>query len=257
MSSFIGTIQRLATEITPWFLQGPNLGAFNESLGLVLDNTADTLRVGLELGQPYRCDASALPRLASDRKVTLYSGETDASKRFRLAHWLQIARYSGTHYGEMMNLQPYFLPGPLPMIQVVHQCGVPGAPSTWHKLSSTSEYSVTRGTAPWDWDSHFEKWSRWWAIVDCTGGYPFSRHHWGEPGLKWGAPGLVWGGTMSPQDAKALPALLRERKAAHSRLEYVILDFEGHFSPTMGSPPAGNWDQWANRWPHAAYLKGY
>ena len=57
-----------------------------------------------------------------------------------------------------------------------------------------------------------------------------------------------------PTQAKAdLSAALKTAAQSHKR---IILDFGGHFQPTgSGSGfPAGNWDQWKNRYQPAAYI---
>lgn len=248
MSFYVGQIQRLINEISPWFLRRRNIGTFLQSCAIVADTAVSSLDLGLRLSQPLRCSADALPGLSYDRSIRLYPNESQMSKRQRLAKWLVLHRQRGTHIGEMRHVQPYFLPE-TPMIRIVHQDGA-GASATWHTLAGDGTYTKHKQVpSNWDYDGRTAQWSRWWAIVYVPASF-ISTHHY-DDGCAWDDPGLVWDG-FSAAVAADVVAMFREWKSAHSRLQAVIFATDpASFDPTAtpatladGSttlPIAGNW----------------
>lgn len=280
MGSFVGTLQALVYKIAPWFLQGPKLGAFCEAIGLVLDGSVDTLVAGLRLAQPLLCDVSALPHIAADRDILLYDTEPTFSQRYRLSKYLQLHRYRSTHFGEMSNIQPFFLGtdglGLIPTIKVVHQSGGGSPVATWHTLSpydasgeylgvspfppgSSGTYTVTTASpSNWNYDGQTSKWSRWWCIIHLPPGYAHEITY--DSGAVYDA-GAVYDG-ISALAVADIVAGLKEAKGGHSRLAGVIVTslqptdsipgFPGAhpFDPTSSSTtnadgstnlPVGNW----------------
>ena len=246
MSRFIGAVQRFAASIGPWWLGNGNLGALKEALALTLDDELETLAQGVRLSQPLRCDRSALPVIAKDRGITLYPAESEASKRYRLSHWLDLHRTRGTHLGEMRHIQPYFLPS-VPRIRIVHQDGT-GSTATWHTLNPDGSYDIYRKSPTnWNWDAHPAKWSRFWVIIYLPDGY-LKSSAW-DGGAEWD-DGSVYRG-IDTQKALDIVGLAQEWKAAYSRLAGVILATDPYsFDPTSSaifdssgwtSMPVGNW----------------
>ena len=164
--AFVGTIQKLVATFAPWFLRGSNIGTFLEASALSLDDVVESLRQGLRLSQPLRCDESALPVIARDRGMRLYASEPVASQRQRLSQWRQLRRQFGTHAGQMRNIQPFFLShAAVPRIRIVHQSG-DGLSATWHTLEADGTYTWTRATpSNWNWDGNDDQWSRYWVII--------------------------------------------------------------------------------------------
>lgn len=251
MSTWIGMVQKLIAELGPWYLQQQHVGSFLEAVGLVLDGAVEQLVDGMRLGQPLRSDVSALPVLSRDRRVRIYETEPEDSQRYRLSRFWQLRRQAGTHQGEMRNVQPFFLPGALPVMRIVHQAG-DGSSATWHTLASDGSYSVHRAIpSNWDWDGVPTAWSRWWAIV-YTDGLDFSDS---GPGV-WDGDDVwdgdaVWDGTFTDARIADMVDGFRENKSAHSKLWGMILATDpASFDPTAsvvvnpdGSTnlPAGNW----------------
>lgn len=249
--SYVGAIQELVAKIGPWFLHDKNIASFLESYALVLDDSAQSLEMGLRLSQPLNCDASALPVLSNDRGIRFYPTETEASKRYRISRWLPLHRQRGTHAGELKHAQPYFLPD-VPVMRIVHQDGA-GASATWHTLDASGAYSIHRQTpSNWNYDGSTAQWSRWWAIV-----YVPSRlltlSRYGE-GHRYG-DGTRYAGATSTQVALDMINMLREWKGAHSKLwSYIVATDPASFNPTAtpvvdpesigaswSNLPMGNW----------------
>lgn len=229
--SFVGRIQQGIADLGPWWLQGRNIGTFLESIGLTLDGALETLTHGMRLSQPLRGDVNALPYLSTDRGIAIYPNEPDASRRYRLSQFWQLRRQFGTHQGEMRNVQPYFLPGALPVIRIVHQAG-DGSSATWHTLAADGTYSVHRSTpSNWDWDGVDAKWSRYWAIVYTTGLIPTAQPTW-DGGQLWDG-GSVWDGLFTSGVIDDLVSAFTDAKSAHSILWGLILAPDSaSFDPT-------------------------
>jgi len=254
MSVFVGRIQKaIATLVDAgaWWLGAPNVARFHQAVGLMFDSALEGLMQGLLLSQPLGCDSSALPVLSFDRTLRFYPSESDESKRYRLSQWWQLHRQAGTHQGEMRNLQPYFLPGPLPRIRIVHQAG-DGSSATWHTLEPDGTYSVYRAIpSNWNFDGVPSKWSRFWVIVYTTGLIPEAQPEW-DGGQLWDG-GSVWDGLFNEEQIAAMVALVSgvEIKAAHSILwGFILATDPDSFDPAStavvnadGSTtlPVGNW----------------
>lgn len=236
MTAWVGQLQRLISEITaagPWWIAQKNVGAFLESVAVVLDQGIETLHTGLLLTRPLDCDESALPVLSRDRGISVYASEPAISQRHRLSQWQQLRRQRGTHQGEMRNIQPYFLDRPvLPRLRIVHQAGN-GLSSTWHTLDSTGVYTRYRATpSNWNWDGVQAKWSRFWVIL-YTDGLALPPQPTWDGGELWDG-GSVWDGFFSTIQNSDLVAGIREAKAAHSQLwGFAIAESLDTFNPAV------------------------
>jgi hypothetical protein len=248
MSGFAGKLQRFLADNVPWFLQGPNGGAFLEALGLTLDNGTQTLVTGLRQSNPLQAFIDNLPFIGADRSIRRYPTEPVQSYRARLQRWRQIRHFVGTHYGQMISLQPYFLPGQLPTIRIVHQSG-DGSSATWHTLSPEGVYSVDREEpSNWNFDGVPSKWSRFWLIIDGSSLTRDAALY--DDGTTYG-DGTVWGGYMSSAARDDIVSIVNDSKAAHSILWGVIIcDNADDFDPASTavadadgrtSLPVGNW----------------
>lgn len=250
--SFFSVLQRFAGTVAPWFVRNKNIGTFLEAVAATKGAAVETLGQGLRMGQPLRGDASSLPYLSKDRRIRIYETEPEASKRYRLAHWLQLRRQFGTHQGQMRNLAPFFLPAK-PNLRIVHQDGN-GDRATWHQLSTSGTYSVFKKVpSNWDWDGQTDKWSRFWLIIARQGLGNFFTEvpaEW-DDGTEWN-DGTLWGGSPSAaQIADMVAAVRSEAKAAHSSLWGVILVGQASDILATADPstdpdgwtthPVGNW----------------
>ncbi len=248
-----GKFQQLITDIVPWYMRQQNVATFLEAIGLVLDGAHDGLLTGLRLSQPLRCIPEAFPALSKDRKVRLYPNETEASKRYRLAHWRQLRRTWGCHYGEMFNVQPYFLPGVPPTIHIVHQSGGGSPVATWHKMTAAGVYAWSRATpSNFNYDGQTSKWSRWGVFLDMSGTgiappNTYDDGHTYDDGARYdvGMPG-----GLPYQSQLDLVQMFRDVKAAHSWLMFVALDWTGTIDPA-GTPiqdASGWWSLPNGKW---------
>lgn len=246
---YAGKLQRYIAEIAPGFLQGPRAGAFLEALGVTLDDGLETLLAGLRQAYPFSAWEEYLTVIGADRGIRRYPGEPADSYRTRLAQWRQIKRHAGSHYGEMINIQPIFLPGALPRLRIVHQDGN-AASATWHTLNPDGTYEYFRAIpSNWNWDDIPAWWSRFWLIIDVSG-LPTNGALW-DDGTTWDDGATVWDGYLNSTIRDNLIAMINDTKAAHSVLWGIILATDpASFDPAsvavtdpdgFTTLPAGNW----------------
>jgi hypothetical protein len=249
MSGFVGKLQRFLSDNVPWFLQDPNGGAFLEALGLTLDNGTQTLLTGLRQSNPLLAFVDNLQYIGADRSIRRYSAESVQSYRGRLQRWRQIRHFVGTHYGQLINLQPYFLPGRMPLIRIVHQMG-DGSCATWHTMSAEGVYSIYRATpSNWSWDASTGAWSRFWVIIYVDGIGPDTAVY--GDGTTYGDGSTIYGGHLTSAQIADIVSIINDSKAAHSILAGLILATDPtSFDPTGSSVvqpdgstsyPDGNW----------------
>jgi hypothetical protein len=245
MGRYLGRIQKFIHSVAPWYLQNDNIGAFLQAVGITLDASISDLQTGLELSQPLLCDPSALPSLARDRNIRVYPGESDASKRMRLATWLQLHRQRGTHQGELRHVQPYFLPD-LPMMRMVHQSG-DGQYAGWHTLASDGTYSrALAHPSNWDYDGNAAQWSRFWCILYAPLGAVQARY---DDGGTYDSAERY--DVLTTQVGLDVLAMITEWKSAHSAFWGLVVASDPlSFSPLATatadpsgwtSLPVGNW----------------
>ena len=245
--SFIGAIQSFLGTRPPWFLRRKNWGRFLEGFGFVLDASLETLQQGMALAQPLNCDASALPVLAYDRELTLYSTEPVASQRYRLSQWWQLHRQFGTHEGQLRNMQPFFLPGVLPRLRIFHMSG-DGSTSTCHTLDADGTYHWERCVSPWNWDGVASAWSRYWLVIDIST-LGFAPPTWDGPQAWDGSS--VWGGTFTADQIADIVAAVTEAQDTTTMLWGVMTTSDATlFDSTVAAAtlpdgsttwPCGNW----------------
>jgi len=235
---YAGKLQAFIAGIVPWWLQNPMAGAFNEAIGLTLDLASETLLSGLRGSLPLRCFPDALPWIGADRGIRRYPNEPTSSYRRRCAQWRQIKRHAGSHYGQLINLQPYFLPTNRPVIRIVHQDG-DGATATWHTLDAGGAYSYHRATpSNWNWDGATAQWSRFWVIV-YVNGVGLAPTLW-DDGALWDG-GSIWDGYLTSDQISDIVEIVNEAKAPHSMLAGVILATDPNsFDPLTTSIPIGD-----------------
>lgn len=253
MSGFAGKFQRFLSENVPWWLQDQYAGSFLEAIGLTLDDGVQTLITGLRQSNPLQAFVDNLPYIGADRGIRRYPTEPVQSYRARLQRWRQIRHYAGTHYGEMISLQPYFSPNAVPRLRIFHQAG-DGSCSTCHTLDPDGTYSVHRSTpSNWQWDPNLFEWSRFWLVIYVNGvGSDAAKY---DDGTKWD-DGTVWDGHLTIAQVGDIVAIVNDSKAAHSRLCGVILAPDPNsFDPAAptttdsngaSSMPDGRWYQAAD-----------
>jgi len=252
VSSFIAKLQQAIVKRAPYWIRDGFGGVFLQSLGLTLDNAQATLLHIVRQTRPLVCFDDAIEFLSADRGIRRYPTEPPESIRTRLAKWRQIKRHAGSVYGHMINLQPYFLPGALPRIRVVHQSGDDGSGvvSMWHTLEPDGTY-LTHVAAPsnWDWDGQIYQWSRMWCIIDVSG-LPYHGADW-DDGTTWDDGVTVWDGYLSSAQRDDIMSILNEDKGPQAIWWGLILATDpASFDPLSTavtapdgstSLPIGNW----------------
>lgn len=250
MSTYVGLLQRLLSESAPSWLRNRYGRAFLEAIGLTLDLGTATFQRGLEQTYPLMCESTSLPILGSDRGIRRYPTEPEASYRVRLARWRQIKKHAGSHYGEMISIQPFFLPGALPTIRIVHQSG-DGVGATWHTLNPDGSYETHyQSPSNWRFDPSSGEWSRAWLIIYVTGvGLDGAQY---DDGIAQYDDGVtLWDGHLSSEQIDDIASIYNDSKAAHSVLKGIILASDpASFDPAGSSVslpdgsttfPVGNW----------------
>lgn len=247
MSGFAGKIQRFLADNVPAYLQGPNAQAFLQGTGLTLDAATQTLITGLRQSSPFAAFVYNLPFIGADRGIKRYPTETEQGYRLRLARWRQIRHFAGTHYGQMINLQPYFYPA-VPRIRIFHQAG-DGLSSTCHTLYPDGTYTVTRSIpSVYNYDGVDAKWSRFHVAVDGSVLTKDPAHY--DDGTLYD-DGTVWDGYLSASARDDIVGIINDSKAAHSVLWTVMLcDNTTDLDPAVAvttdadgrtSMPVANW----------------
>jgi hypothetical protein len=249
MALYVGAMQKFVASFGPYFLRNKQIGSFLESVAMAYDVSLQQLDFGLRLGQPLRCEASALPVISNDRGIRFYPGESELSQRKRLSQWLQIHRADGTNIGQLKNTQPYFQPFS-PVMRMVHQSG-DAQYATWHTLEADGSYSIyQKSPSNWNWDGQHSHWSRCWAILYPPNAYLSLNTYSDGMGYSYGPRHT---GANTEQIGKDLVGMLSETKAAHSALWGAILTTDADFLNPTGTSvahpdgwttmPEGNWGQ--------------
>jgi hypothetical protein len=255
VSTYVGRIQRYVVDRAPYWIRNGYGGKFLQALGLTLDTAQATLLHALRQTRPLVAFSDALDYLAADRNIRRYPTEPEESHRMRLARWRQIKRHAGSAYGHMINLQPYFLPGPLPRIRIVHQSdddGVIGPVSMWHTLDPDGTYSVhAESPSNWNWDDQPEQWSRMWCIIDVSGLSTVGAAQWDDGIADYDDGVTVWDGYLSSAARDDIMSILNEDKGPQAIWWGLILATDpDSFDPTSTavadvngatSLPIGNW----------------
>ena len=162
----MGVFQDQILRFMPGYMLGRNMRILAESFGATIDAMAQRFEDGRIAASVGDCDPEVLPYHALDRGIRLYATEPVASRRQRLAMWRQLRHRKGTHRGELEHLQPYFLPGVLPTLRIVHTSGT--GKTFWHTRDVAGTYSIKRSATTWDWDGALSHWSRFWLILECS-----------------------------------------------------------------------------------------
>lgn len=243
------TIQKSVADNCPSFFRGSVAGRLFESIGAVADQAIETQVTGLQQGDPLRCDASALPRIALDRGLRRYPTESEESHRQRLAGWREDARHRGSLYGQLRHVQRWFSPQ-RPVVRAVHQSGS-GTNSTWHTLDADGVYSVYHSTpSNWDWDSDTNvlsvtMWGRYWILVytdTLDASQLIDAERW-DAGATYDSH-AIWDGIFSHDQIHDMVSVCNDSKAAHSILWGLFFVKDASVFVPSGSGagyPDGTW----------------
>ncbi len=243
------SIKDVILDWAPWYLRNRVGGRILLSAGLTLDTAIETTVQGLHASNPLKCEVDALDQIAVQRRMRLFASEPIPSKRKRLSLWRQAWKLAGSHRGEMMQLQPYFLPNVPPRIRIVHQSG-DGQIATWHTMNPDGSYEVTqKRPSNWDWDGMASQWSRFWVII-YVDSLPIDPPIHYDEGYDYDE-GWLWDGGLTAAQVADIVAIINHWKAAHSILWGVIFARDpDSFDPTSTAVtlpsgettlPVGNW----------------
>ncbi len=246
MAAFRDAIDAIAP---PWLRR--EVGErFLYPFGLVLDAAAEWLREATRArlpgvsGLPAPPD-DALGLIGADRVIVRGFAETSEAYAARLTVAFDSWRRAGSAEGIMRQAAALFAPLDCPMRVVSNS----GSSRTWASMAHSGDAVVyALGDAGgWDWDGDAGRWARVWVLVYVPAS-TWPRTVWGAP-LVWGDSAWSWGVGVPPAQAAVLTSVVRSWKAAHTRVESVVLVYE----PTWGGPhaagadyPDGTWATWSH-----------
>lgn len=166
----MATQKSIARIISPPWAQGPNGGAFIDTLGAVSDSLLDKARQGLNAHLPGRGPDSALPYLAEDRRLVQGPAETNAQFIQRLKTAFDSWRRAGSRRSVLEQIQAYLagtapgLSGAMPEATIV---GGDVNQTVWDQLfwymaqGAPPQRTVVPVPVNWDWDGVYLPWRAW------------------------------------------------------------------------------------------------
>jgi hypothetical protein len=247
----IETFRQFFSGLVPAYLRARRGGTMLEAVGMALDDATQTLVEGLRASLPLLAEEDALTRIGKDRKLPRLPTETKESYAYRLSIFRQLGRHSASQHGQLLSLQPYFLPGSRPMIRIVHQDGS-GSIATWHTIDASGVYSVHhQSPSNWNWDQNFTRWSRFWVIVYVDAEVGPVGAEW-DDGCEWD-DGTIWDGYLNEAQIADMLELVNTPPTPHSVCAGIILARDpASFDPTGAvtaigdgtfTHPSGDWDR--------------
>lgn len=184
--------------------------------GLVADTVSDLVTSAVEARSLYsaRFPLDALRYVGSERGMPRYPEETDLTYTQRLKGAWRAYSQGGT------------------------------AAAVVAQLAAAGLVAAVKENHSWDWDSYSSGasaiWTRFWCVFT---GHPFQPWTYGS-GYVWGG-GQTWGSTATPSQLGTILSIVRKWKAAHARLEHLILVFDPLGWEAVA--PGGDWDDPAAR----------
>lgn len=115
------TLRDMIRRVSPPWLQGANGYRLMYSFGFVMDAILDSGYAAIRLKLPGLYDYSTLGLIGQERKLRRGLVETDQGYALRLRTWWDAARYRGSPYGLIRQLEAYLDPGA--GIQVIYRSG--------------------------------------------------------------------------------------------------------------------------------------
>lgn len=235
-----------------------------------LDYVAEKITQAIAMRFPGLGDASALPELARDRRITQGFAETNAAYERRLVRWLDTWRRAGTPASVIESVSYYV--GVQPKITSVLQCVTYGMDSARYDVLAESTPASGYPTTVyeplnWFWDRHFgasyvatdsEKWlrRRWLVIAykntTTTQTWVTATRTFGDGIATLGASGYCVGMVGNPIVFSDLCALAKTWKSAGARYWWIIVNFSTNplkydpaEAPGSANLPDVTWQNWS------------
>lgn len=247
------THRHTAYRLLPPWARRFNLFSVIYAGALVLDALADALMaaVKIRLGAVYSDEG--LPRTGSERKIYRGPNEGVDSYVARLSQWWDVGKRTGDFLTIARELQNYALP-------TTYEVAIVTNDGHRYTLSTTGTWTIE--SVPWNWDGQ-DLPSRFWVLLTNTALAVTGTDH---VVLDAGASVLQAGrsvGSDTPYlnvvtsptpDPKELQRRLEVYRPPHMHCEHIMLLLDP--VAFWASPPAGNWQLWANRNDAALYWTG-
>jgi hypothetical protein len=176
-------------ELAPPWLRGRWGEAWNGTVGLVMDMTAEGAMQAVKARFLKRGPADALPYAGTDRQIERAPGEPDDVYRARLLAAFETWRLAGTNKGILTAL-------------------------------AVIGYSKARIFESHDWYPIDPRWWRFWLVIEPP--HAFTSWKLGD-GTKLGTKLLGLGGAEAKAALDLLRRVVRKWKAAHTVCEKIII----------------------------------
>ena len=232
-------------ELLPNWLRNSNAYRVLYSVALMIDGLGDALLAAIKIRFPNLYSSESLSLLSNERRMR--SGPTETAESFaaRLTQWWDVAKHSGDLYTIAKQMACYFLPRAV-RLEIVTNNG------TRYTLGIDGSWTVD--SVSWDWDGHAEKWSRFWVLLSNEDIQATSTDHRVLDSIAT----VLQRGRFVGSDVNGAAATLRQieedNRAPYNHCDCIIVMLDR--AAFWASPPAGNWDYWANRNLSALYWAG-
>lgn len=246
----------LASVVPVWLSNRPLLNngyKFLFSMMLMLDGFVEETIEGIFAGWPGVGTNTADSLIGQTRQIIRGLNEADAAYETRLREWLDAWILAGSPWGLLINVLAYLNNSALAAETVddsgnydLYIAGTPADP--FHAPAHTGAISGPG----WNWDGaslpfyhQIPMWWRLWLVIYANGVFTGPATY--GSGLKWG-DGSRWGITgLTTETLQTLTALLRQWKAAHVSIPWVIIAFDSTYFLPSAPPtklPDGTWGRW-------------
>jgi len=205
----------ISQQLAPGFYRKKWGKLYWQTIGHFYDLLLDSTKYAVKARFPSMCPDDALGYVGEGRNMDAYRAESIASYRAAVVDARRQWWTAGTKGDANTGL-----------INKIKRLGYGNVEIVpWYVATTlTPGPSNTPQTAPYaNW------WSAFWIVIDPN---PFTRRHWGDPGLKWGGlvpspvgnpPGMItWGSSANSHDVAELRRAIHKWKPAHEICPHVI-----------------------------------
>lgn len=217
-------------KILPWWLRTGEGGLVLRTVATVLGAFTERARQGLLTRGPTTCAPDALGYHGRDRRIVRGIDEPPEAYAIRLVHFLDSHRFDGNPFALHDELRAY--------VQADIRVRTVDRRGNWYTTDAGGARSVVWKAANWEWDAvSAAQWSRFWVILYPTAdGRPWAASTAGA----WPSGGTI-GTTATPEQIASVRSIIRERKPAGTKCEWIIVAFDPASFDPAAPEPDGAW----------------